>query len=113
MAIGGGLEPGMPGVALPASEPPSRTTLVEPSGPEGWSQAVPHERSVEMRGWPVSCTGFPSASFLVTMSVHSQVSVLMMAESYLVGPATSTLLPPAPRVVVLGSTNMWGYRPMP
>ena len=99
-AFGGCASPG-PGVVAPsASLPPSSTTCFAPSTPDGASHAVPHERSSAIRGCPVS--GWSTTSFQI------QVSVSMTAESYLLGPATSTLFPPAPSAEVLGSTKRWG-----
>ena len=79
---------------------------MDPLVPEGASHPVPHERSCERRVCPVS-------GCCEITSVQTQVVVSMTAESYLVGPATSTVspgpfTPGAPRVVVLGSTNMCG-----
>ena len=98
---GGAVPVPVPGAGAPLSAPPRSTTLVEPFVSEGASHPVPHDRSCERRACPVS------GCWEIT-SVQTQVVVSMTAESYLVGPASSTLWPPAPRVVVLGSTNMCG-----
>ena len=96
----GGAEPG-PGAAPLVSAPPRSTTLVEPLVSDGASHPVPQARSCERRDCPAS------GCWEIT-SVQTQSVVSMTAESYLVGPATSTVCPPAPRVVVLGRTNMCG-----
>ena len=85
---GGGVEPGAGrrGGRVRAAEQHHPVGAAEP---EGSSHAVPQARSLD------SGTS-PGSSGWSRTSVQTHVPVSMIAESYLHGPATSTLWPPAP-----------------